>query len=76
MLEEFLCNIDCSCKTRLGYCGLTACINPKRWRDATKEEQKSVSDYVNSISVATGENFYDYFENPAKERTQKESEGG
>lgn len=57
-----LCDIDCPFKTHCGYCGLTECTNPEGWRDATVEEMKAVSDYVDSISVATGENFYDYFD--------------
>lgn len=35
-------------------------------RDATKEERESVYRYIKSISVKTGINFYDSFEDKAK----------
>lgn len=56
------CDIDCPLKTDSGNCGLTSCVNPQAWRDATAEELRAVSDYVYSISVATGDNFYDYLD--------------
>lgn len=56
------CDIDCPLKTDSGNCGLTSCVNPQAWRDATAEELRAVRNYVDSISADTGINLYDYLD--------------